>query len=97
MGVHVTQHAIDRYIERVAPVAREEAYAAMACADAAIERARSFGANVVRIAGGAGLVITGTQDIRIVTVLGPGMIAGGHYAKLSHRPISRPRAHEARR
>lgn len=47
MSVHVTNHAIDRYRERVADVDRAEAYATMACADAAIEKARAFGARVV--------------------------------------------------
>jgi hypothetical protein len=82
MSVHVTAHAIDRYIERIAPVAREEAYAAMISAEAAISRAAAFGAHVVRISGGAKLIITGSRQVRVVTVLRQDQISRGMYAAL---------------
>jgi hypothetical protein len=69
MSVHVTEHAIDRYIERIAPVGRDAARAAIAAAAPAILIASAFGAHTVRLGNGARLAITGRHNIRIVTVL----------------------------
>lgn len=70
MSVHVTQHAVDRYIERIAPVDRDEARRILERADAqAIEKAAAFGAHTVRLGSGVKLVITGVRDIRVVSVL----------------------------
>jgi hypothetical protein len=82
MSVHVTAHAIDRYIERIAPVERGEAYAVMISAEAAILRAAAFGGHVVRIASGAKLIITGRSQIRVVTVLRADQISSGMFATL---------------
>lgn len=69
MSVHVTHHAIDRYIERIAPVDRVAARAMIMSAERAIEFAAAFGAHTVRIGNGAKLAITGRDHIGVVTVL----------------------------
>lgn len=74
MTVHVTEHAIDRYCERVANVPRRTARQLMMAAERSIECAAAFGAHTVRLGNGAKLVITGLADIRIVTVLQRGHI-----------------------
>lgn len=50
MKVVVTQHAIDRYIERIAPVDRASAEAMIASAEGGIAAAVRFGASIVRAA-----------------------------------------------
>lgn len=94
MTVHITNHAVDRYIERVAPVSRAEAARVMLAAERVITCGAAFGARVVRLASGARLIFRGTRPavgedgaatrthIRVVTVLGRGCIEGGHSAKL---------------
>lgn len=69
MSVHVTEHAIDRYIERIAPVDRECARSTIASAERTIELAAAFGAHTVRMGNGAKLVLRGVHRIRIVSVL----------------------------
>lgn len=82
MSIHVTQHAVDRYIERVAPVTRDAAEAAIAAAERTIELAARFRAHTVRLGNGARLVITGVKQIRVVTVLGPRMMNRADMPKL---------------
>jgi hypothetical protein len=67
--IHVTEHAIDRYCERFAPVGRAAARRRIASAERAIETAAAFGAHTVRIGNGAKLVIRGTAPVRVITVL----------------------------
>lgn len=82
MSVHVTQHAIDRYVERIAPVDREVARRTIAAAAPAIETAAAFGAHTVRLGNGAKLVIrgpsaglgTGSSRIAVTTVLARNVI-----------------------
>lgn len=74
MSVHITAHAIDRYIERVAPVERAEAHSRIAAAGRAIEFAAAFGGHTVRLGSGAKLVIRGVGRVRVVTVLPRGWI-----------------------
>lgn len=62
--VHVTTHAIERYIERVAPVTPEQAAQAMDCP--AVRAAAEFGARFVRLAGGQRIVL---QEWTVTTVL----------------------------
>lgn len=81
MTVSVTHHAIDRYIERIAPVGRDEAARAILAAETAIHAATAFGAHVVRLGNGARLVCTGPlSNVRVVTVLARGQIALRHLA-----------------
>jgi hypothetical protein len=62
--IHVCSHAIDRYIERVAPVSHSEARALLS--SPFIQRAIEFGAKYVKLAKGQRVVI---ENGRIVTVL----------------------------
>jgi hypothetical protein len=87
MTVHVTEHAVDRYIERVSPIGRAEARAAMQGAERSIERAVAFGSHLVRLGSGARLVLRGRESIRVVTVLGRAQIEQGDKLRLSHRPV----------
>ncbi|RST30133.1 hypothetical protein HMF7854_04310 [Sphingomonas ginkgonis] len=82
MTVVVTHHAIDRYLERVAPVSRLEAQAAMEAAARGIEASAAIGAYVVRLASGARLICRGRERIRVVTVIPAGEIVGGRVAVL---------------
>lgn len=70
----VTAHAIERWIERVAPVAWAEAEAAMLAAAPIVDRAAAIGCSVVIIGNGARLVLDGAT---VVTVLGKGMVKTG--------------------
>jgi hypothetical protein len=85
--VHVTEHAVDRYIERVSPIGRAEARAAMQDAERLIERAVAFGGHLVRLGSGARLVLRGRDSIRVVTVLGRATVEHSDQLRLSHRPI----------
>jgi hypothetical protein len=67
--IHVTPHACERYIERVAPVSLAEAREAIMSHAKAIEAAADFRCEVVRCAGGERLVLSGT---RVLTVYGRG-------------------------
>lgn len=64
MNVHVTQHAIQRFQERVAPVSPEEARAALS--SPTIHKAVEFGAIAVTLGTGQRIVIV---DGSIITVL----------------------------
>ena len=56
--IELTDHALDRYLERVAPSAtRAEASAAMARCGRAIRAAATFGATAVRCNGGHRLIL----------------------------------------
>lgn len=69
MSVHVTEHAIDRYIERIAPIGRDQARAVMQSAEGIIQAAANIGVHTVRLGNGAKLVLRGTDRVRIITVL----------------------------
>jgi hypothetical protein len=62
--VHVTIHAIERYIERVAPVTPEQA--ATALDSPAVRCAAEIGARFVRLHGGQRIVLQGWT---VVTVM----------------------------
>lgn len=64
MNLHVTQHAIERFIERVAPVTPEEARAALSTDT--ITKAAEFGAIAVTLGTGQRIVI---NNGAIITVL----------------------------
>lgn len=64
MGIHVTQHAIDRFIQRVARVTRAEAVIALS--SPAVHCADRFGAPFVRLGTGQRIVI---HDHTVITVL----------------------------
>ena len=67
-AVHVTEHAIDRYCERVENAPRDVVRARILAASRGITCAVAFGASVVILGCGARLVIEGAS---VVTVLGP--------------------------
>ena len=62
--IQATAHSIDRYIERVAPVSRIEAEAALT--NKRINAAASFGADYIRLGSGHRAVIV---DGFVVTIL----------------------------
>ena len=62
--VHVTHHAIQRYVERVSPVTEDEARQALS--SKAIEIAADFGARFVRLATGQRICV---RDHAVITVL----------------------------
>lgn len=64
MPVCVTAHAINRYIERVAPVARDKAESALS--SPAFDTAAKFGARCVILGTGHRAIL---QGWRVVTVL----------------------------
>ena len=64
----VTGHAIDRYIERVAAVSREDALAAIMVHEDALELADKLGGCMVRSEDGVRYIVSGGA---VVTVLGP--------------------------
>lgn len=70
----VTAHAIERWIERVAPVSWDEAEAAMLAAAPIVDRAAEIGCSVVITGNGARLVLDGET---VVTVLVKGMVKTG--------------------
>jgi hypothetical protein len=75
-AVIITQHARERWIERVDPKASpEDAMLAIRASSHAVEAAISFGARIVRLGCGAKLVIHGGA---VVTVLSRRGIAAGH-------------------
>ena len=73
--IEATIHAVDRYIERVAPVSREEA--ARVLTSRRMEAAALFGAQYVRLGGGQRAVL---KDGYVVTVL-PAHAKRGYLAK----------------
>lgn len=73
---YVTQHAAQRWCERVDPRATEdEAMCAIASHDRAITVAAGFGCHVVRLANHAKLILTGDS---VVTVLANRKPWAGH-------------------
>jgi len=62
--IHITAHAIERYIERVAPVTPDEAHAALD--SAAVRCAAEIGARFVRLGTGQRIVLQGHT---VVTVM----------------------------
>jgi hypothetical protein len=104
MTVHVTHHALDRYCERVGAVSRDQAERTILAASRGIEAAAAFGSRVVRLPNGARLICAGAparvgkpgaglgeRPIRVVTLLAPGHIEGGHYPRLSSAAHDRGR------
>jgi hypothetical protein len=67
--IHVTAHAAQRFIERVAACTLDQARAHILSHAKAIEAAADFHCEVVRCAGGERLVLDGT---RVLTVYGRG-------------------------
>lgn len=64
-GVTLTQHSVERYIERVRPCAWNEAEADLLSHERAILTAAAMGCRTVRLGNGARLVLDGAT---IVTV-----------------------------
>lgn len=64
----ITQHAIDRYIERVAVVTQDEARRRLALAEKVVLVAAAFGCCSVKLGCGARLALCGAK---IVTVYPP--------------------------
>jgi hypothetical protein len=60
---HTTEHAIERYIERVCPCTQDEARAALSTDR--IRAAIAFGARMIKLGGGQRLII---RDGAIVTI-----------------------------
>jgi hypothetical protein len=65
-GVHVTQHAVERFAERVVACSPAEATAAILSHSKAIRVAAEFGARTVKLASEHRLVLEG---LNVVTVL----------------------------
>lgn len=65
MSIHVSQHACLRYQERVESCTTAEARAHILDSSRAIEAAASIGCEVVRLGGGARLILDG---LTVVTV-----------------------------
>lgn len=80
MTLHITNHAILRYQERVAPVSMEQARAILG--SAMIQAAAAFGARFVRLAGNQRVVI---KDGSVVTVLP----AGSYQRQVMRRGLGR--------
>lgn len=89
MTLHVSNHAVLRYQQRVAPVSMEQARAALS--STAIQRAAEFGATYVRLGTGQRVVIQGST---VVTVQ-----PADHYARqIKRRGLGRyGKAHRANR
>ena len=65
--IHITAHAVSRWIERVNPQAsQEDATAAIHSHDEAIRKAADFGANTLRLGCGARLIL---DHLTVITVL----------------------------
>ena len=67
--MHVSDHAIRRYRERVSPIDAEEARAAMMAHEPAVTIAARFGCDTVKLGNGVRLKLRG--DV-VATVLGNG-------------------------
>jgi len=63
--IHVTEHAIDRYIERIQYCSRDAARATIAQAERAVEHAAAFGASTVKTAQ-AKLILAGTTVVTVI-------------------------------
>lgn len=66
MPIHVTEHAINRWCERIGNMPRDDIRAEIMAHQSAIDAAIRFGAACVRLGNGAGLVLA---DGKVVTVL----------------------------
>lgn len=64
--IFVYPHAVTRFIERVAPVTREDAKAAILSHERAIRKAAEFRCSTVRLGDGSRLILDGEN---VVTVL----------------------------
>lgn len=82
-ALHITEHAIERYQERVANVS--EADARIALSSPAVTTAADFGAPYVKLGTGQRIVIEGG---RVITVLPSDMTIGrmAHYARHHAEP-----------
>jgi hypothetical protein len=67
--IHVTPHACERFIERVAACTLDQAREHILSHAKAIECAADFGCEIVRCGGGERLVLSGT---RVLTIYGRG-------------------------
>lgn len=72
--IHVTNHAVLRWQERIARISAEDVRATIEASSPAIEAAASFGAACIRLGCGAKLVLDGRT---VVTVLPRGWIHAG--------------------
>lgn len=61
----ITQHAVERYIERVAAVTQAEARRRLATAEKAVLAAASIGCRCVKLGCGARLALEGTKIITV--------------------------------
>lgn len=84
MSFAITRHAVTRYIERIEPVTRAEAYRRIRSHARVIELAIAFGAHTVRTGDGAKLVLSGVTRVRVVTVFPKSWFNGADL------PISHP-------
>lgn len=83
-AIHVTEHAVDRYCERVANVPRDVVRARLLAAKRGILCAARFGAQCVLLHGGVRLIIEADDSgVRILTVLGP-----GQYRRVAREAVS---------
>lgn len=67
-GFHITQHAIDRFIERVEAVTQDEARRRLAAYEKIVLAAASIGCRSVKLGCGARLALVGAK---IITVYPP--------------------------
>jgi deoxycytidylate deaminase len=71
MNLVVTEHAIDRWCERVDNRRRDQVVAAIHAAEGAIAHAAAFGACAVKLGNGARLIcVHEPHETRVVTVIG---------------------------
>lgn len=61
----ITQHAVDRFIERVAAVTQDEARRRLATYEKAVLAAAAFGCRSVKLGCGARLALDGTKIITV--------------------------------
>lgn len=71
--IHVTDHALRRFQERIRPVSKEEAREAILSHITALNIALAFGAPCVRCGDGMRIVLKGEA---VTTVFGPDMRLG---------------------
>lgn len=67
--IRVTKHAIERWIERIAPVSKESARASILSHSRTLNLAVAFGSGTVKLGDGTRLVLSGNA---VVTVLPKG-------------------------
>jgi hypothetical protein len=63
--IHITHHAAERYSERVEACSIADARDHIAASSRAIEAAAAFGCQVVRLGGGARLILEGLTGVTV--------------------------------